>query len=164
VVIGVHSREAAVLVKQGGRSILSRPNSAGTYFMTIAEYCIFGALLLYLVTIVPVKWMGHRQFDNAKPRDPAFYQDAIRARALGAHQNGIETFPFFAAAVLLAEFRAAPQYLINELAVLFLIVRIAYVLTYIGNRPSLRSILWSVGFLINIGIFFLPLIRQWLPG
>jgi len=139
-------------------------NGAGTYFMTIAEYCVFGALLLYLLTIVPVKWMGHRQFDNAKPRDPAFYQDAIRARALGAHQNGIETFPFFAAAVLLAEFRAAPQYLINELAVLFLIVRIAYVLTYIGNRPSLRSILWSVGFLINIGIFFLPLIRQWLPG
>jgi uncharacterized MAPEG superfamily protein len=139
-------------------------NGAGTYFMTIAEYCVFGALLLYLLTIVPVKWMGHRQFDNAKPRDPAFYQDAIRARALGAHQNGIETFPFFAAAVLLAEFRAAPQYLINELAVLFLIVRIAYVLTYVGNRPSLRSILWSVGFLINIGIFFLPLIRQWLPG
>jgi uncharacterized MAPEG superfamily protein len=54
--------------------------------------------------------------------------------------------------------------LINELAVLFLIVRIAYVLTYVGNRPSLRSILWSIGFLINIGIFFLPLIRQWLPG
>jgi len=139
-------------------------NGAGTYFMTIAEYCVFGALLLYLLTIVPVKWMGHRQFDNAKPRDPAFYQDAIRARALGAHQNGIETFPFFAAAVLLAEFRAAPQYLINELAVLFLIVRIAYVLTYVGNRPSLRSTLWSVGFLIHIGIFFLPLIRQWLPG
>jgi len=137
-------------------------NGAGTYFMTIAEYCVFGALLLYLLTILPVKWMGHRQFDNAKPRDPAFYQDAIRARALGAHQNGIETFPFFAAAVLLAEFRAAPQYLINELAVLFLIVRIAYVLTYVGNRPRLRSILWSIGFTINVAIFFLPLIRQWL--
>lgn len=131
--------------------------------MTIAEYCVFAMVVLYLLTIVPIKWLGFRQFDNARPRDPAFYQDDIRARALGAHQNGIESFPFFAAAVLLAEFRAAPQYLINELAVLFLIVRITYVLTYIGNRPSLRSILWSVGFLINIGIFFLPLIRQWLP-
>jgi uncharacterized MAPEG superfamily protein len=130
--------------------------------MTIADYCVFAVVVLYLLTIVPIKWLGFR--DNARPRDPAFYQDAIRARALGAHQNGIETFPFFAAAVLLAEFRAAPQYLINELAVLFLIVRIAYVLTYVGNRPSLRSILWGVGFLINVGIFFLPLIRQWLPG
>ena len=131
--------------------------------MTVAEYCVFGVVALYLLTIVPIKWIGFRQYDNSKPRDPAFYEDAIRARALGAHQNGIETFPFFAAAVLLAEFRGAPQNLINELAVLFLIVRIAYVLTYIGNRPSLRSILWSIGFAINIGIFFLPLIRQWLP-
>jgi len=130
--------------------------------MTVAEYCIFGAVLLYLMTIAPIKWMGFRQFDNARPRDPAFYDDAIRARALGAHQNGIETFPFFAAAVLLAEFRNAPQNLINELAVLFLIVRIAYVLTYIGNRPTLRSILWNIGFLINVAIFFLPLLRRFL--
>src|SRR6185437_5797995 len=132
--------------------------------MTVAEYCIFGAVALYLLSIVPIKWLGFRQYDNSKPRDGAFYQDAIRARALGAHQNGIEAFPFFAAAVLLAEFREAPQNLINELAVLFLIVRIAYVLTYIGNRPSLRSILWSVGFLINTAIFFLPVIGKLWPA
>ena len=132
--------------------------------MTVAEYCIFGAVALYLLTIVPIKWIGFRQYDNSMPRDPAFYRDAIRARALGAHQNGIEAFPFFAAAVLLAEFRGAPQNLINELAVLFLIVRIAYVLTYIGDRPRLRSILWNTGFAINIAIFFMPLIRRYLPG
>jgi uncharacterized MAPEG superfamily protein len=132
--------------------------------MTVAEYCVFAVVVIYLLTIVPIKWLGSRQYDNSKPRDPAFYADAIRARALGAHQNGIEAFPFFAVAVLLAEFRAAPQNLINELAILFVIVRIAYVLTYIGNRPRLRSILWSLGFTINIAIFFLPLIRRWLPG
>ena len=132
--------------------------------MTVAEYCVFACVALYLLTIVPIKWIGFRDFDNSKPRDPAFYQDAIRARALGAHQNGIEAFPFFAAAVLLAEFRAAPQNLINELAVLFLIVRIAYVFTYLGNRSRLRSILWNIGFVINIAIFFLPLIRRLLPA
>ena len=46
---------------------------------------------------------------------------------------------------------------------LFLIVRIAYVFTYLGNRPTLRSILWSIGFAINIAIFFLPAIRDYLP-
>jgi len=131
--------------------------------MTVAEWCVFAVVALYLLTIVPVKWIGAQQYDNAQPRDPAFYQEAIRARALGAHQNGIEAFPFFAAAVLLAEFRVAPQNLINELAVLFLIVRAAYVLTYIGNRPRLRSILWNLGFTINVAIFFLPLIRFYLP-
>ena len=131
--------------------------------MTVAEWCIFGSLMLYLLTIAPVKAIGLRRFDNAKPRDPAFYDDPIAARALGAHLNGIEAFPFFAVAVLLAEFRAGPQHLIDELAVLFLIVRIAYVFTYLGNRPTLRTILWSIGFAINLAIFFMPAIRGFLP-
>jgi uncharacterized MAPEG superfamily protein len=141
-----------------------RPGRASGGTMTVAEWCVFGTLMLYLLTIAPVKWIGFRRFDNARPRDPAFYDDPIRARALGAHLNGIEAFPFFAFAVLLAEFRAAPQNLVNELAVLFLIVRIAYVFTYLGDRPTLRSILWSIGFAINVGIFFLPMIRGWLPA
>ena len=132
--------------------------------MTAAEWCVFGTLLLYLLTIAPIKALGFRRFDNAKPRDPGFYeQDPIASRALGAHQNGIEAFPFFAIAVLLAEFRGGPQRLVNELAILFLIVRIAYVFTYLGNRPTLRTILWNVGFLINLAIFFLPAIRNYLP-
>ncbi|WP_050385221.1 MAPEG family protein [Bradyrhizobium pachyrhizi] len=132
--------------------------------MTIAEWCVFGTLMLSLLTIVSVKWAGFRSFDNARPRDPDFYDDPIRSRALGAHQNGIEAFPFFAFAVLLAEFRVGPLRLIDELAVLFLIVRIAYVFTYIGNRPTLRSILWSIGFAINIAIFLLPSIRGYLTS
>jgi uncharacterized MAPEG superfamily protein len=132
--------------------------------MTVAEWCVFGTLMLYLLTIASVKWIGFRQFDNSRPREPGFFEGPIRARALGAHQNGIEAFPFFAAAVLLAEFRLAPQHYIDELAVLFLIVRIAYVFTYLGNRPTLRSILWSLGFAINIAIFFLPAIRNYLPA
>src|SRR3569832_2154849 len=118
--------------------------------MTIAEWCVFASVMLYLLTIAPVKWLGAKQFDNARPR------------ALGAHQNGSEAFPFFAVAVLLAEFRVAPQNLINELSILFVIVRSAYVLTYVGDRPALRSILWALGFVITAAIFFLPLIRNYL--
>jgi uncharacterized MAPEG superfamily protein len=132
--------------------------------MTVAEWCVFGTLMLYLLTIAAAKWTALRRFDNARPRAVDFYADPIRTRALGAHQNGIEAFPFFAVAVLLAEFRLGPLRLIDELAVLFLIVRIAYVLTYLGNRPTLRSILWSLGFAINVAIFFLPAVRGYLPG
>ena len=131
--------------------------------MTAAEWCVFATLMLYLLTIAPIKWIGWRRFDNARPRDPGFYQDPIASRALGAHQNGIEAFPFFAIAVLLAEFHGGPQRLVNELAILFLIVRIAYVFTYLGNRPTLRSILWGIGLAINVAIFFLPAIRNYLP-
>ena len=131
--------------------------------MTIAEWCVFGAVMLYLLTIAPFKVIGFPRFDNSKPRDPAFFEDPLRARALGAHINGIESFPLFATAVLLAEFRLGPQRLIDELAVLFLIVRIAYVFTYLGDRPTLRSILWNIGFAINLAIFFMPALRNHLP-
>jgi uncharacterized MAPEG superfamily protein len=131
--------------------------------MTVAEWCVFAIVMLYLLSIAPIKWFRFRRFDNSRPRDPAFYEDPIAARSLGAHQNGIEAFPFFAVAILLAEFRACPQRLVDELAVVFVIVRIAYVLTYLGNRPTLRSILWSLGFAINVAIFFMPAIRGYLP-
>src|SRR3977135_3369525 len=103
--------------------------------MTVAEWCVFGALMLCMLTIAPIKWLGFRRFDNSKPRDPAFYDDPLGSRALGAHQNGVEAFPFLAVAVLLAEFRDSPQHLIDELAVLILIVRIAYVLPILAIAP-----------------------------
>jgi len=33
----------------------------------------------------------------------------------------------------------------------------------ISQRTTLRSILWNIGFAINVGIFFLPAIRGYLP-
>ena len=68
--------------------------------MTIAEWMLLAAVLIYLLTIAPFKPLGWRTFDNAKPRDPAFWAEPLRARAQGAHINGIETFPFFAAYLL----------------------------------------------------------------
>ena len=124
--------------------------------MTIAEWTVFGAVLLYLLTVAPAKAFGYRTFDNANPSDPAFYKSGIRSRALGAHLNGIETFPFFAAAVLLAEFRGQPQHWIDVLAVAFLGIRFAYVLAYLGNRPTLRTLLWNLGFFANAAIFLMP--------
>jgi uncharacterized MAPEG superfamily protein len=128
--------------------------------MTLAEDCLFAAVLLYLLVLAPVKFGAHREFDNADPRNPDFYRAPLRARVLGAHQNGLEAFPFFAAAVLLAEFRAAPQGWIDGLAIGFLVVRLAYVAAYVSDRSTLRSILWSVGLLVNAALFFLPAWRR----
>ena len=125
--------------------------------MTIAEWTLLGAVLLYLLTLAPVKPLGYKTFDNANPRDPAFYTPGIRARALGAHLNGIETFPFFAAAVLLAEFRVMPQARIDELAMAFLVLRLAFVAAYLGNWPWTRTLLWNLGFAVNLAIFLMPL-------
>ena len=133
--------------------------------MSIADGCLLGAVLLYLLTVAPVKALNYRTFDNSRPRDPSFYGAPLKGRALGAHLNGIETYPFFATAVILAEFRAAPQPLIDELSIGFLVVRFAYVLAYLGNRPTLRTILWNLAFLANLAIFLLPAVGDypWMP-
>jgi len=124
--------------------------------VTIAEWMLFATVILYLLTIAPFKPLGYREFDNSKPRDPAFYANPLRARALGAHLNGIETFPFFAAAVLLAEFRSAPQHLIDLLAVGFVVLRLLFVAAYLLDYPWTRTLIWNAGFALNVAVFFMP--------
>lgn len=123
--------------------------------MTVAEWCLFGAALLPLLTLAPTKALAPREFDNANPRDLSFYEQPIRKRALGAHSNGFEVFPFFAVAVLLAELKHSPQHWLDGLAIAFLSIRVAYVVAYVADRPTLRTTLWNVAFACNVGIFFL---------
>ncbi|MDB5461485.1 MAG: hypothetical protein JWO72_3226 [Caulobacteraceae bacterium] len=129
--------------------------------MTVADLCLLAAVVVYIATIAIPKAVARQQFDNAKPRDPAFYKDPFRARALGAHLNGIESFPLFAVAVILAEMHGASQTMVDDLAVAFVMVRIAYVAAYYTDRPTLRSILFCVGFALNLAIFFAPV---WAAG
>jgi uncharacterized MAPEG superfamily protein len=124
--------------------------------MTIAELCLLAAVALTILSILPAKLDGKGEFDNARPRDPNFYTPGLRARSQGAHQNCFEAFPFFAASVLLAEMRSVPQTTINTLAVCFILFRIIYVLLYLTNRPSLRSIVWTIALLCNLILFFSP--------
>jgi uncharacterized MAPEG superfamily protein len=124
--------------------------------MTVAEWMILAAVLLFLLTIAPVKVLSQKRFDNSNPRDPTFYESGVAARALGAHLNSIETFPFFAVAVLLAEFRHAPQHEIDLLAAAFILVRLAFVLAYLGNWSITRTLVWNLGFAINTAIFLMP--------
>lgn len=126
--------------------------------MTLAELCLLGMVVLTIAAIAPAKIAGRRDFDNANPRDPGFYTPGLRARSLGAHQNGLEAFPLFATAVLLAEFRGVPRHVIDGLALAFLALRVAYVACYLGNRPGLRSLVWSIAMACNVAIFLSPVL------
>lgn len=125
--------------------------------MTLAEWCVLAAVLLYLLTLAPFKVIGQPRFDNQNPRDPEFWRSGIRARAQGAHINGIETFAFFAFAVLLAEFRHMPAARLDELAAAFVLLRLAFVAAYLLGWAWTRTVLWNVAFAINVAIFLMPL-------
>lgn len=127
--------------------------------MTTAELCLLATVALWLATIGLAKGFGWRDYDNTNPRSKVFYEGGWRARALGAHQNGFEALPFFAAAVLLAEFRVVNQGLADDLALAFVATRLAYVAACIADQPLLRSVIWTVGFLINITLFLTPLLK-----
>src|ERR1700733_12928493 len=106
--------------------------------MTIADLCLLASVILTIVSIMPARLSGIRDYDNGNPRDPRFYTPGLRTRSQGAHFNGYEAFPFFAAAVILAEMRAVPQGTVNALAAAFIAARIIYILLYLTDRPTLR--------------------------
>lgn len=126
--------------------------------LTLADLSILGAVAAYMAPIGIAKFSAHGAFDNARPRDPEFFKDAFRARGLGAHQNGLEGFAFFAAAVIVAQIRAAPQGAVDAMALGYVALRIGYVALYLANRPTLRSMVWAVAFLLNVGILLSPML------
>jgi len=120
--------------------------------MTIALWCILVAGLLPITGAAIAKW-GFRGYDNADPRAWLAQQTGYRARANAAQQNGFEGLPLFIGAVMVASFTQGPQPIIDQLAVLYILSRIAYIICYVGNRPTLRSLVWIAGLACNVALF-----------
>lgn len=120
--------------------------------MTVALWCILAAGLLPIAAAGTAKW-GFRDYDNANPREWLSRQTGFRARANAAQQNSYEGLPLFVGAVLVASFTQGPQPIIDQLAVLHVLLRIAYLVCYLGNRPTLRSLVWIAALGCNIALF-----------
>ena len=125
--------------------------------LTLADLSLLGAVIAYLAPIMVVKFGAWSAFDNSRPRDPAFYQDPYRARGLWAHQNGMEGFAFFAAAVVIAQMRGAPQNVVDGLAVGYVALRFAYAAAYLANAASARSAIWALALAANVALLLSPL-------
>lgn len=94
--------------------------------------------------------------DNRYPREDYENFPPRNRRAYAAHQNALESFPFFAVAVVIALTMGAPVYTVNVLAVLYILLRIAHALLYIFNKPTARSMTFAVTMAVNVAIFVLP--------
>ncbi|MBU3632833.1 MAPEG family protein [Polynucleobacter sp. AP-Sanab-80-C2] len=120
--------------------------------MTIAYACIlFMGLLPYIAAGIAKK--GFEEYDNSMPRQWLAKQTGFRARANAAQANLFESLPLFFAAVIIAHIQHAPQERIDFLAIGFVIARIAYLICYIANWPTTRSIVWLLGLICVITIF-----------
>ena len=121
--------------------------------MTIAYWCVlFMGLFPYVAAGIAKK--GFEGYDNAVPRQWLAKQTGFRARANAAQSNLFESLPFFFAAVIIASIANAPQARVDLLAIGFVVARTAYLVCYVANWPSTRSVVWLAGLGCVVAIFF----------
>ncbi len=128
--------------------------------MTIIVASLIAAALLIMVSKIPVAIEMSKQkggYDNRYPRDQQAILTGLGKRALGAHNNTIEAFPLFASAVLLALWSQADTNMIQNLCVVFICARVAYLVCYWLNSDKLRSVVWGIGFFACIWLMALAL-------
>jgi uncharacterized MAPEG superfamily protein len=122
--------------------------------MTIAIWCILIAAILPYVAFGFVKGLD--------PNQPRYHVGDLAKeslRAYGAHLNGLETFPWFAAAVIVAHMVGGPSRIADVLAVVYVLLRIGHMAAYIGGRQPLRSAAFGAAQLVALAIFVSPLFR-----
>ena len=127
---------------------------------TVAYWCVLVMALMPVVCagIAKSGMMGTPRreggYDNDNPRNWLSLQTDWRARANNAQANTFEALPFFFAAVIIAHQLQAPQWRIDLLALAFVALRIAYVAAYVKNKANLRSVVWVIALLVNVGLLF----------
>ena len=127
---------------------------------TVAYWCVLIAALLPMgcAWLAKSGSFGKSRkdggFDNRDPRAWMARQTDWRARANAAQANSFEGLPFFIGAVIIAHLLGAGQTLLDMLALLYVMLRIFYIMMYVSDMPSVRSVVWAAAFLVNIGILF----------
>jgi uncharacterized MAPEG superfamily protein len=128
--------------------------------MTVAFWCVLAAIILPYICFGIARnrgrgLQGERLRDNRNPRDFPNQIEGLAKRAWDAHLNSFESLPAFAAAVIIAHLAGAPQTQIDTLAVIWVLVRVAYVGFYLADQSTLRSSAQFVSLACVIGLFLI---------
>jgi uncharacterized MAPEG superfamily protein len=127
---------------------------------TVAYWCVLIAALLPFACAYIAKSAAFGKppreggYDNSDPRGWLARQTDWQARANAAQANSFEALPLFIGAVIIAHQLGAPQTRLDILAVLFITLRIIYIAMYVAGLPTIRSAIWALALLVNIGILF----------
>ena len=129
--------------------------------MSIPFWCVFISALLIFVAKIPVAKAMNEQggYNNHLPRQQQAQLTGFGARALAAHQNSFEAFMIFAVGVLMAHTTQTAGWLIDTLAILFVIARIIYLLCYWADLAWQRSLVWFVGLVCSLLLMISPTFR-----
>jgi len=96
-------------------------------------------------------------YDNHAPRDWLARQTGWRARANAAQSNCFEALPFFIGAIAIGLATRVPEHSLAVLALVWVLLRSAYVAAYLADRAKMRSLCWIAAMAVNALILFMPL-------
>ena len=128
--------------------------------LTVAYWAVLLSALLPIFCAGLAKWGMFSKsrkdggYDNHNPRAWLARQTDWRARANAAQANTFEALPFFFAAVIIAHQMGAYQMRLDVMAFLWVFLRVLYVLLYVADQASARSLVWLLALALNVGILF----------
>lgn len=128
--------------------------------LTVAYWALLVAALLPVFCAGLAKWGMFSKsrkeggYDNHNPRAWLARQTDWRARANAAQANTFEALPFFFAAVIIAHQAGAYQMRLDVMAFLWVFLRVLYVLMYVADQATARSLVWVLALALNIAILF----------
>lgn len=127
--------------------------------MTIANTAVLIAAVMPVLTVGMAKasTAGKRRnqggYDNNHPREWTNKLEGWRARAAAAQNNGFEALPLFIFGVLAAQAAGLDQARTDQLAMIFIGLRIVYTALYLANIAPLRTLVWVAAIGVNIAMF-----------
>ena len=127
--------------------------------MTTPFVCILLAWILAYAPKVASSVAMYRQpggYDNKHPRAQQAKLEGWGARAHAAHLNGLENFPAFGIAVVVAHVGGGDPRRAGLLAISYVVARALYVVAYLADSDRLRSVLWTLGILATAALMILP--------
>jgi uncharacterized MAPEG superfamily protein len=127
--------------------------------MTIALWCLFIAGVLHALSKTPLAIFQAKApggYDNNMPREQQASLEGIGKRALAIHTNQIESFPLFAAGVLVASLGVVNSNMVDYLAIAYVLSRVVYIFVYLKDLATLRSLIWGVGYMSSLALLCSP--------
>jgi uncharacterized MAPEG superfamily protein len=129
--------------------------------MSIPFWCVFISAVLIFVARMPVAKAMKEQggYNNHLPRAQQSQLTGFGARALAAHQNSFEAFILFAVGVLMAHTTQTAGWLVDWLAIIFVIARVIYLLCYWADLAWQRSLVWFISLVCSLLLMVSPILR-----
>lgn len=127
--------------------------------MTLELWCLFFTALMHFITKLPLIKAQNEVaggYDNHHPRAQQAALAGWGQRALAAHENQIESFPLFAAGVLVATVTGVTSAWVGYLAVLFVVARLVFFYLYLKDIAGVRSLVWVLSYLCALALMCSP--------